>query len=140
MKQSVFGILSLLFLMLSCNKPKVRNKHGEIQKTNSKQVRDYTPFIKKFLTDSATQLSSIKFPLKNVIQEEDRDIVKFIKFGEWKYTNFKKKKDWLISCQLINKNMFKTLVQIEDTGVYVTYSFEYKNGKWWLTLIEDAST
>ena len=139
MRKVVFGLLCLLVFELACKQPNGRN--NKVGATHEKLVRkNYKPFLEKFLTDSATQLSSIKFPLKSVVQGEDGDIVKDIDLKEWKYTNFRNVKDYIISSQLVKENKFQTIIEMEDTGVHVIYTFEFRKGKWWLTLIEDAST
>lgn len=135
----MLAVLSLS--VFACNQPGITETKINIQKSQGEQPQNNCKlFLEKFLTDSTVQKSSITFPLKSVIQSEDGDTIKFIKQEQWKYVNFSREKDFIIYSELIDKNKFRFVVQIEDTGVYVLYHFEYKNAKWWLTLIEDAST
>jgi hypothetical protein len=103
---------------------------------------NFDTFFNKFEADSATQLSRIDFPLKNIVKSTDGetpDTIKTMLRSDWKYSNFKHIKYLITKKIFINKTQMEVLFQIEETGVEVHYYFVNTNGYWRLHSITDDS-
>jgi hypothetical protein len=109
----------------------------------SQAKEDFNTFFKKFEHDKAFQLSRITFPVKVLqIDEDDKRKKVFISKAKWEYTDLlsSKKEKYILKIGKVKNNECAVNVMIEDTGVMVTHTFQLRSGKWWLILIEDAST
>ncbi|WP_164849935.1 DUF4348 domain-containing protein [Mucilaginibacter limnophilus] len=105
------------------------------------QVEKFDAFFKKFNANTSFQLARIMFPLKIVtVDDADKQYVKYINKPEWRLVNLLEIKDIIISKQNMGKGRITILLEIKDTGVHTAYTFENKNGKWYLFLVTDKST
>jgi hypothetical protein len=113
----------------------------QVSKALSKNSIDeqFDVFFKRFQVDSVFQKSRINFPLKNILKADEGDTVKTIDSDKWGFTNFKNIKNLILKENKISKYNVNMILQIEDTGVNVTYSFVYKNSSWRLNSIVDES-
>jgi hypothetical protein len=109
----------------------------QVSKAPSKNSIDeqFDVFFKRFQVDSVFQKSRINFPLKNILKADEGDTVKTIDSDKWGFTNFKNIKNLILKENKISKYNVNMILQIEDTGVNVTYSFVYKNSSWRLNSI-----
>lgn len=112
---------------------------GVLQSVKSDSVEKFDAFFERFKRDSVFQLSRIQFPLKNTLNSDDEKEIKTIDKKEWNYTNFMNIKKLILSKTSISRSRVSVMLQIEDTGVNVTYNFDRKEGLWTLTSIIDES-
>jgi len=137
MKSSVFLIFCVF--LIACGS-RTKDKNGlQTQINKTATAESFDSFFKKFESDSTMQFSRIRFPLKHVLKDEEGDTVKVIGKGDWKYTDFSKIKKVIIRKDSIAGGKVNITLQIEDTGINVTYFFVKQKGAWWLNAIIDES-
>jgi hypothetical protein len=120
-------------------KDSLPQKQVSKEPSNNSVYEQFDVFFKRFEVDSVFQKSRINFPLKNILKAEEGDTVKSIDSDKWEFTNFKNIKNLILKENKISKYNVNMILQIEDTGVNVTYSFVYKDSSWRLSLIVDES-
>lgn len=133
----------LLLFMTACKSSDDKGKAIPLRSHKQMKissVKSFNAFFERFQTDAVTQLSSIKFPLKTVMSEDDGNTVKMINKSEWLFCDFKKITSGTVNLNVINETKVEAVFGIEDTGVHTVYTFEYVGQKWWLTSIRDEST
>ncbi|WP_345948540.1 hypothetical protein ABDD95_16995 [Mucilaginibacter sp. PAMB04274] len=80
------------------------------------------------------------FPLKNILRYEEGDTIKVINRRDWKFWKFETENTYITTRQETGSNKAAAILEMEDTGVHVTYHFVKNNDKWKLDVIEDEST
>ena len=111
---------------------------------------DFFVFFQAFCTDSAFQLSRIKFPLTETYLGYNLDsvITRRITKNDWKFRRIKKFEtntfEYYFSSFANRKlpetdEMVYSVLGIEN-GIQINYYFKRENGKWFLVKIEDLST
>ena len=105
-------------------------------------ISDFNTFFERFNSDSVFQYSSIEFPLRLIIFEEETKKETFINKQQWEFTKLIKDSKWnsIINKKIKKNKEIQIEYSIEDTGVLIYHFFQYKNGHWLLTHIEDYST
>lgn len=133
-------------LTLGCNEHK---KQSEDIKIKSEKIDEsFESFFEKFNRDSTFQTSRVVFPFK-VMQlsdegeSDDADTYNstFIARSDWKKVDFTfpNEKNIIVNKTRINENEVNFQYGIEDTGIYVEYFFQKREGKWWLVYAKDSS-
>jgi hypothetical protein len=151
-------ITNLLFFILftSCDNSSTNktSSHSDKKQTFFIPTKDavdnnFNDFIEKFSTDSAFQLSRIKFPLKIKWYDidNDRDSLVYKERVDFEMMDFRKKSSigrydqWEQKIVVDKKN---TSAKIEirgiENGIMVDYLFEKINEVWMLVEIDDSST
>lgn len=140
-------VLVVLLFVIGCSES--INKIDSNKKEQSKvidaslnKVADFNVFFNNFNSNSEFQLSSIEFPLKMISFEDENKSELVIEKNEWKFTklieNLKLRSK--VKKKFINEKEVQIDYYLEDTGVFVSHFFIYKNKRWILIRIEDHST
>lgn len=98
-------------------------------------------FFSKFKGDSIFQQERIINPISVVVSDDDDGLlekkmnIKFVSFdkSDWK-------KDPVINFKRISLFRMVVILQLEDTGMYISHYFKRIKGKWFLVKIVDSST
>ena len=103
---------------------------------------DFASFFKKFKVDSNFQKSRIIFPLKYILRGDEgaADSTKMIASNQMNFIALfisKSKGDLIQALLKPGKRMVR--YQLEDTGYEKDFTFETREGKWYLVLITDSS-
>ena len=126
-------------LSVSINDEKTHSKTDSLYNNDSLDLSIFDNFYNKFHTDTAFQISHIKFPLKGFdtnsentfLNDDDDDFY-------WQ------KKDWVFMHHITNKNEFaietkreeksvEEKVYLPNSGFYIIRNFSFLDGKWYLT-------
>ncbi|SIT94813.1 DUF4348 domain-containing protein [Pontibacter indicus] len=153
--------LSILLLCSGCDKSPISSEDLEDTATETETLRfsdgdsidvlnkevkgekeDFDSFFPKFSSDSTFQLSRVEFPYKIILVEDEGTVTRYLGKKDWSYVDFSQMqvgKHHLEKKEESN-NTVTVLYTLEDTGVYISYKFNKKQGKWMLTSMEDSST
>ncbi len=105
--------------------------------------KDFNLFFDLFSKDSIFQTSRIRFPLKRMTQEIEKDSpsIGWIKKEYWKFLKLENKVFDNYSIE-IQENIDAAIIEIRgiENGIYVNFNFIKENDKWILILWEDYST
>ena len=139
--------LLIFTIVVACavkNKDESSSSNPSLQSDNS-----FDDFFKNFSTDSAYQISRIKFPLKYFSYEDDPDSLTStdINIGEWTYINFsndslaasRKENAFNVEIDRKDSTIVEYLRKGIDNGISMVYSFEKDGARWYLTKIIDQS-
>ena len=140
-KHIVLVAIFLLF-MIGCNTSADKSISYRAKKGLTR-TEDFDLFFKKFNADSVFQYSRVVYPLKikTAIENSDNWTTKFLLQKEYKYfdlTKYDGQKSIINKTRVSSKKM-TIHYAVEDTGIGLDYYFITKNGRWWLSYVEDYS-
>ena len=148
-KKNSTHILLLMLISIGCSNISSNNSYENVKIIQSKSnesltadISDFNIFFERFNSDSIFQYSSIEFPLRLIIFQEETKKETLINKQRWEFTKLIENSKWnsIINKKIKNNKEIQIEYSIENTGVLIYHFFQYKNGHWLLTHIEDYST
>ena len=133
----------ILLFFLSCADEK--NKPAPpVQQATESHTENFDTFFEKFSSDSVFQRSRIKFPLTTETYDIDAEkmVMATIPAREWEFFNIReitRNKKHIYNTRK-EKDKYILNATVEDTGIFVDYIFEQRDGKWVMVKIVDQST
>jgi hypothetical protein len=142
--KNLFILLVIIFLGSCTDRTKQSNEGslGTPISEKNKSIESFDTFYKFYFSDSLNQVSRVRFPLKVVVlipsEYSTYDTI-YWGFKDWSYVT---ENDGETDRKIIRKNNEEVIINYigKETGIFVNYSFELINGKWFLVEIIDKST
>jgi hypothetical protein len=135
---AITKILLYLCLFIACKGKETKKE--PIMNNTQVLSEDFNSFISRFSKNKEFQKNRIKFPLKNkqLDIETNEYFIQTIQKKDWIYFDMSAKK-FIKKVQKMNEK-YVIIIQLEGTGVNVSYFFEKNKNLWYLTSIVDEST
>ncbi len=112
-----------------------------IKSINVSKEEPFESFIKKFSCDSTFQNNHIKFPILLIAEDDSGESEQsYIEQKDWGFSDLTKlkKPKYIQTLKKISSLEYLLIFQIEDTGVYIIYTFRKQENGWILIKITDA--
>lgn len=126
------------------SKPENENSTVELQPQDS----SFNSFLVAFCSNEEFQLTRINFPFKvKLIDIEDNEEIIKISNEEWKHWNLLdtagiKTREYNAFSQTTEVLENSATIQVRgiDNGIWIDFTFELRDGRWYLTEKTDSST
>lgn len=128
--------------LFSCN---TKSNESKVKLPKYYEIKDeeqFEPFLLKFGRDSIFQINHIKFPILSINEtENNKPIQNYIQQKDWGFFDLSKlkKPKYIQTLKKISDFEYQVIFQVEDTGVYIIYTFKKNANLWMLTQITDES-